>query len=240
MIVGIASHVMEARVLSMQLVRETPKRIIVKMKINVTKLTDIELLRKANSFTTGKDSKMTLANAYKYGHSPIRTQLFWIELRNIPLFVASQLVRSHVGVQFFQRSKRTDRGGENFKEVCENIAQCVMEIDENDVCASNRQGKYQQEISDEIKSLSKRFDRLAPTDLACLINAEALINMAHKRLCSKASEQTRELMKAIVHEVAQVDPDLAHHMVPMCAYMNGVCREPHGCGLNKKYKDQSN
>lgn len=219
---------------------KTRQKVKIKMEINVTKLTDIDLLRKANSFTTGKDSKMTLDNAYKYGHSPIRTQLFWVELRDIPLFIASQLVRSHVGVQFFQRSKRPDRGGEDFEKVCEDIAKCVMEIDENDVCASNRQGKYQQEISDEIKSLPKRFDRFAPTDLACLINAEALINMAHKRLCSKASEQTRELMKTIVHEVAQVDPDLAHHMVPMCAYMNGVCREPHGCGLNKKYKDQSN
>lgn len=204
------------------------------MEINVTKLTDVDLLRKANSFTTGKDSKMTLADAYKYGHSPIRTQLFWIELRDIPLFVASQLVRSHVGVQFFQKSKRTDRGGEDFAEVCEHLAQCVMEIDENDVCASNRQGMFQQEICDEIKSLPKRFDRLAPTDLACVINAEALINMAHKRLCFKASEQTRELMSAIVCEVAQVDPNLAHYMVPMCAARGGVCSEPYGCHNAKR------
>ena len=92
------------------------------MNVTVTKLTDVELLRKANSFTTGHESHMTLAKAYAYQHSPIRTQLFWIECREIPLFVASQLVRSHVGVQFFQQSKRTDRGGCDFRKECEDLA----------------------------------------------------------------------------------------------------------------------
>lgn len=92
------------------------------MKVEITKLTDVKLLQRANSFTTGRDSHMTLAQAYRAGHSPIRTQLFWVECTDIPLFVASQLVRSHVGAQFFQRSKRTDRGGEDFNDVCRNLA----------------------------------------------------------------------------------------------------------------------
>lgn len=46
------------------------------MEVKVKKLTDVALLRKANSFTTGKGSVMTLEKAYKLGHSPIRTQLF--------------------------------------------------------------------------------------------------------------------------------------------------------------------
>lgn len=201
------------------------------MEINVTKLTDIELLRKANSFTTGKDSKMTLADAYKYGHSPIRTQLFWIELRNIPLFVASQLVRSHVGVQFFQRSKRTDRGGEDFFTVCDDIAEDVMSIQEVDVCASNKKGQFQEMIRDEILTLPQRFDRRAPTDLAFLANAEALINMAHKRLCHMASVETIGVFERIKAEVKAVDPDLADHMVPICVSRNGLCTEPKGCGF---------
>ena len=201
------------------------------MEINVTKLTDVDLLRKANSFTTGKDSKMTLDNAYKYGHSPIRTQLFWIELRNIPLFVASQLVRSHVGVQMFQRSKRTDRGGEDFFTVCDDLAKDVMSIQEVDVCASNKTGKFQSMIRDEILTLPQRFDRRQPTDLAFIANAEALINMAHKRLCRMASIETRGVFERIKEEVKAVDPDLADHMVPMCVFRNGLCTEPKGCGF---------
>ena len=85
------------------------------MNIKVTKLTGIDLLHKANSFTTGKESGMSLKTAYCTLHSPARTQLFTIEFEGIPLFVASQLVRSKAGVEWWQRSKRTDRGGANFQ-----------------------------------------------------------------------------------------------------------------------------
>lgn len=69
------------------------------MNIKVHKLTDIDSLHRANSFTSGNESKMSLATAYKLGHSTIRTQWFEIEMTDIPLFVASQLVRQTQGVQ---------------------------------------------------------------------------------------------------------------------------------------------
>lgn len=78
------------------------------MNVTVTKLTGVELLRKANSMTTGKESKMTLMQCYKAMHSNARTQLFWIEMHDIPLSVASHLVR-HIHAQPYQRSKRPDR-----------------------------------------------------------------------------------------------------------------------------------
>lgn len=203
------------------------------MKVEITKLTDVKLLQRANSFTTGRDSHMTLAQAYRAGHSPIRTQLFWVECTDIPLFVASQLVRSHVGVQFFQRSKRTDRGGENFAAVCCNIAEraekvIVDKLDyqfdgEHDVA-------YRSDIGREIRQLPERFDRYAPTDIAFVINAEALINMAHKRLCEKASRETRDLMTQIALQVAIVDPELVEHLVPQCVFRGGICSEPKTCG----------
>ena len=67
-----------------------------------------------------------------------------------------------------------------------------------------------------------------------IINAEALMNMAHKRLCSKASLETRKLMGMIKHEIEVVDPALARHLVPMCVYRGGICSEPNSCG----YTDQ--
>ncbi len=192
------------------------------MDIQVTKLTDLDLLHRANEFTTGHESKMSLERAYFYGHSPIRTQIFWVEMVDIPLFVASQLVRQHVGVQFFQRSKRTDRGGEDFRAVCTDICEDVMQHRKTDA-----------EIAEEIDSLIIRFDRYAPTDLACIINAEALINMAHKRLCSKASKETREVVEILRDKVAEVDRALARMMVRPCVAHGGICREPKSCGYNK-------
>ena len=203
-------------------------------KIKVEKLTDVELLHKANSFTTGKDSKMSLATAYRHQHSPIRTQLFWIECIGIPLFVASQLVRSHVGVQYFQRSKRTDRGGEDFNNVCLNLA---FRVRTEHVCHENEPiGEHVANylrFADEIDRLPERFDRYAPTDLAFICNAEALINMAHKRLCAKASKETRDIVALLAAEVGKVDADLAKHLVPQCMYRGGICPEPKGCGYNR-------
>lgn len=198
-------------------------------KCKVIKLTGIDLLRKANSFTTGKDSRMSLATAYRHGHSPIRTQLFWIELTDIPLCVASQLVRSHVGVQFFQRSKRTDRGGEDFSKECVDLFFSLEDliIHSSPGMDKDETGKYADKLSEiqkRIAELPNRFDRYAPTDLAFIINAEALMNMAHKRLCTKASAETRAVMSLIRSEIAKddVDPDLAMNLVPQCVYRGGV------------------
>lgn len=195
--------------------------------IKVTKLTDIYLLRKANSFTTGRDSKMSLAKAYCYGHSPIRTQLFWIEMTDIPLFVASQLVRSHVGVQFFQRSKRTDRGGRDFRKECEDLANGLANAFDMDC------GDVTEELCGKVNDLPNHFDRYAPTDLAFIVNAEAIINMSHKRLCEKASKETREIWENVIALIEEVDPDLAKHCVKPCVASCGLCREPKVCGFNK-------
>lgn len=199
------------------------------MEIGITKLTDIGLLRKCAGYTTGKDCKMSLAAAYRHHHSLIRSQIFFIELRNIPLFVASQFVRSHVGVQFFQRSKRTDRGGENFEDVCnaiaDNMERCANDnCDWSDICERDFQ---------RVRNLPNRFDRKAPTDLAFIINAEAILNMAHKRLCTKASKETREIWQAVCGALKDVDPDLYKHLVPMCVFRGGICGEPQCCGYNK-------
>lgn len=83
------------------------------MKITVTKLTDEILLRRACSFTTGKDSNMSLSTIYKNEHSPIRTQMFWIEMEDIPTFVSVHLVRHKIGVEHFVRSNREDRDGDS-------------------------------------------------------------------------------------------------------------------------------
>lgn len=200
------------------------------MDIKVEKLTDLSLLQRANSFTTGRESKMDLAKAYRLGHSPIRTQIFWAEMRDIPLFCASQFVRSNVGVQFFQLSRRPDRGGEDFREVCEELAK---EVETNCLLLYETQrNEADKEIAEDIRSLSQRFDRYTPVDLACVINAEAIINMSRKRLCAKASAETREIWGKVVEEVRKCDPDLANYCVKPCVYC-GFCREAKPCGYMK-------
>lgn len=206
-------------------------------KVSVRKLTDDNLMREAAAFTTGKECKMSLAKAYALGHSIIRTQIFWVELRNIPLFVASQLVRSHVGVQFFQRSKRPDRGAPDFVAICDDLAQHTKSLARKIDCdMDDDQVEDIREAIDELgcyfDDFKDLYDRYTPTDLAFMINAEALMNMAHKRLCSKASAETRKIMQLIVDEVREIDADLARHLVPQCVFRGGICSEVKSCGLN--------
>ena len=156
------------------------------MQITVEKITGIDLMRRACEATTGKPSNMSLDAIYRCEHSPIRTQLFWVEMRDIPTFVSVHLVRHNIGVTHFVSSNRDDRGG------------------------------------------NAEADRNTPVNHSMLINAQALINMARKRLCGKASVETRDVMYDIRSSIHEVDPDLASYMVPECLYRGG-CHELKPC-----------
>jgi len=87
------------------------------MTIKVEKLTDETLMQRACAFTSGKESKMTLERIYRCEHSPMRTQLFWIEMIDIPSFVSVHFARHNVGVTHFVRSNRSDITGVDDAEV---------------------------------------------------------------------------------------------------------------------------
>ena len=75
----------------------------------------------------------------------------------------------------------------------------------------------------------------APVTMCWYMNAEELITIAHKRLCTQASRETRELIRLICDEVVKVNPEFADLLVPNCVYRGGLCDEFNCCGLNKKY-----
>lgn len=158
------------------------------MNIQITPITNSSLMEKAASFTSGKDVNIKDKQRwYLSEHSPIRTQLFWIEMYNIPTFVSVHLVRHKVGVEHYVRSNRSDRGG------------------------------------------NADADRLTPINHAMLINAQALITMARKRLCGNASLETRLVFKEILYKIKEIDESLANCMVPECQY-RGRCTELKTCG----------
>ena len=160
------------------------------MRIYIEKITNVDLMRRACKFTThGQvDSQMSLDKIYRCEHSPLRTQMFWIEMMGIPSFVSVHLVRHKHGVEHYVQTMRDDRGAEAVA------------------------------------------DRNTPVSHAMLINAQALINMARKRLCHKAHPETRLLMEHIKDSMAHVDPELAKYMVPECVYRGDVCHELRPCG----------
>ena len=76
-------------------------------------------------------------------------------------------------------------------------------------------------------------------DMDMTANAQALINISRKRLCSCASKETREAWKQVKEAIREVDPIMADKMVPECIY-RGFCPEfinPCGYTNTKKYQD---
>lgn len=67
---------------------------------------------------------------------------------------------------------------------------------------------------------------------ACEADAQALINISRKRLCSCASPETREAWALVREEVAKTEPELASCMVKECIY-RGFCPEMFSCGYYK-------
>ena len=72
----------------------------------------------------------------------------------------------------------------------------------------------------------------SPVSHECEANAQALIAISRKRLCSCASEETKNAWQLVKNEVEQVEPMLAKCMVRECVY-RGFCPEMFGCGYDK-------
>lgn len=78
----------------------------------------------------------------------------------------------------------------------------------------------------------------APVNHIIEVNAQELMFMARKRLCSKAAEETKQVMEMIVAEVVKVCPEFRPFLVPQCEYLGG-CPEMYGCGLYKNNEHMS-
>ena len=76
------------------------------MRIEVDKVTTESLMKRACRMTIRGESNVSLEKMYRCEHSPIRTQLFWIEMYDIPTFVSVHLVRHKYGVEHFVCSNR--------------------------------------------------------------------------------------------------------------------------------------
>ena len=61
------------------------------------------------------------------------------------------------------------------------------------------------------------------------VNVQELVQMAHKRLCKQASEETRQVMRQLCDLAVSVCPELKNVLVPLCAYRNGKCTEFFPC-----------
>ena len=74
-------------------------------------------------------------------------------------------------------------------------------------------------------------DRWTPTNHGILCNAQALINIARKRLCHTSHMSTMAVMYMLRDAIKEVDEDLAKRLLPECRYRGYVCHEDRMCGF---------
>lgn len=72
----------------------------------------------------------------------------------------------------------------------------------------------------------------APITMRASMNAEALMNIANKRLCNQASQETRSIVAEMCRLAEEAVPELNGLLVPMCKY--GRCHEIYPCNANSK------
>ena len=78
----------------------------------------------------------------------------------------------------------------------------------------------------------------APVSHMMYVNAQELMFMARRRLCTQADAFTRKVMSEICKQVVRVNPEFEGTLEPMCFYRGGRCTEFNCCGLNEAYKDK--
>ena len=149
-------------------------------------------------------------------HSPIKLVEYTISFKDLRQWVGVHLLR-HPFVLPFIHTQRVDK-----RELDEYVDK-VMSI-----------------LSDEVKndpSFNKRdyLFKGQTNDQDFVVNAQTLINISRKRLCTCASKETRDAWKAVQDAIREFDPVMASFMVPNCVY-RGFCPEKDSCGYWKTKK----
>ena len=79
----------------------------------------------------------------------------------------------------------------------------------------------------------------APTELCISMNARALIEASHLRLCSRAQQEIRNMFDLMKKEIAPLSPEIAGMMVPQCETnpKYQFCTEGKSCGRHPRLQD---
>lgn len=89
---------------------------------------------------------------------------------------------------------------------------------------NDRQDEYDRNAARQDQVVSMIWD----------MNAEELMVIANKRLCNKASVETRLVVHEMCNQAQQVCSELNGLLVPACVYNGGVCHEMNSCGMGRK------
>lgn len=74
----------------------------------------------------------------------------------------------------------------------------------------------------------------APVNMMWEMNAEELMTICAKRLCTQAAKETRSVVQEMANIVIQCCPEFSDVLKPQCEWQGGICHEMHCCGKGKR------
>lgn len=147
-------------------------------------------------------------------HSQIKLVEYRISFKNLRQWVGVHLLR-HEHTLPFIHSQREDRNKAVAKQT-----EKVMQILKADA---------EQYLDWRARDFMLQGER---NEQDFYVNAQTLINISRKRLCSCASPETRQAWTLVKKAITEQDPDMGAMMVPNCIY-RGRCPERESCGYYK-------
>lgn len=100
---------------------------------------------------------------------------------------------------------------------------------------------YQPYVKTQRNDRQDEYDRTkapqdAPVDMIISMNAEALMSLARKRLCTAASLETRNAVKEMCRLAIEACPEFDGLLKPACEWQGKTCHEMFPCGKYPKSK----
>ena len=146
-------------------------------------------------------------------HAQIKLVEYRISFTDLRQWVGVHLLR-HPFVVPMVHSQRVDR-----REDIDTLVEQVMSVIDDDIKKSDGFNKRDYLFQGEVN------------DQDFYVNAQTLINISRKRLCTCASPETRYAWQIVKDAIAEIDPEMAAVMVRQCVY-RGRCPERIRCGYD--------
>lgn len=201
---------------------------------------DFASICKGHSTATHEQLIRIGKSCIRQGHFSTCRGIMWkFRISGISRVCSHQLVRHHVGIAINQASNVYMDAAEDEMIYPPSILGAVHDVDlKEDITNHIAEAKklYTKLRERGISQSDSRY--LLPqgmeTAMHIALTPEALIHLAHERLCSRAQWEIRGVVQRMCKQVITLEPFWKDYLVPKCVYLHG-CPEQLGCGYYNSY-----
>lgn len=152
-------------------------------------------------------------------------------ISNISRACSHQLVR-HRHMSFSQKSQRYVKEKGQFEYIIPDTIEKNIELKEKFDEFMSKVSEFYIELTENgipAEDARSVLPNAASTSMVASLNLRELIHLANLRLCSRAQQEIRILVRRMCDELIKEEPWLKEYLVPKCERL-GYCDEDKSCG----------